>query len=263
MAYHSNALPWFIGYRGSNKEGGWGDWALGRIVEKPCVACAKRRDSCLRVVVNDFGNINLGACVWCKARSVGCSTAQRRGRGGASKAKVKDAEEPKDKRKASEVDSEESEEESLAKNVKLNSVSEEEWEEWEGIQDKGDWPKESGEMRETEEVLEEDEGVRVSSTEPQEKTEEEKEKEQKESRKVRRLERKVRRLERSEQMKDLVYLVRELGSKVDWFAEEVRVSNVLRNRVDREYLEEQRRWYYTDSMANAMDSGEDSERYSV
>jgi hypothetical protein len=56
-----------------------------------------------------------------------------------------------------------------------------------------------------------------------------------------------------------MYLVRELGK----FAEEVRVSNVLRNRADREYLEERRRWYYTDRMANAKDSGEDLERYSV
>jgi hypothetical protein len=42
-----------------------------------------------------------------------------------------------------------------------------------------------------------------------------------------------------------------------------RVSNVLRNRADREYLEERRRWYFSDRMANARDWNEDSERYSV
>jgi superfamily II DNA helicase RecQ len=118
------------------------------------VVCVKHSDSCLHVIVNEFGDIDLGACVWCKARSVCCSTVQRRGRGGASKAKAKDAEEPKDKRKVSEVESEESEVESeeseveseeseveseesevepLAKKVKSsNSIiehSEEEWEE--------------------------------------------------------------------------------------------------------------------------------------
>jgi hypothetical protein len=108
-----------------------------------------RGDSCLRVVVNDFGDIDLGACVWCKARSVACSTAQRQRRVGASKAKAKDAEVPKEvKRKASEVESEDSEEEPLGKKFRSKSIiedseEEEEEEEWEGIQDKGDWPKES------------------------------------------------------------------------------------------------------------------------
>jgi hypothetical protein len=140
--------------------------------------------------VNDYGDIDLGACVWCKARLVGCSTVQRRGCVGASKAKVKDAVEPKEiKRKASEVDSEESEEEPLAKKFKLNSIIEDsEEEEWEGIQDKGDWPKDSGEERETEEVREEVEEVRVSSvseTEGQEKTEEDKEKDKSEAKRAR------------------------------------------------------------------------------
>jgi hypothetical protein len=69
---------------------GWGSWALGAFVEKSCAACRKRSDSCLRVVVDDFGDLDLGACVWCKARSVGCSTAQRHGQGRPSKAKAKE-----------------------------------------------------------------------------------------------------------------------------------------------------------------------------
>jgi hypothetical protein len=57
---------------------------------------------------------------------VGCSTVQRRGRGGVNKAKVKGAEELKEvKRKASEIDSKESEgKEPLAKKVKSRSVIE-------------------------------------------------------------------------------------------------------------------------------------------
>jgi hypothetical protein len=57
--------------------------------------------------------------------------------------------------------------------------------------------------------------------------------------------------------------VRDLGNKVDRFAEEVRVSNVLRNRADREYLEERRRWYFSERLEHARSWNEDSERYSV
>jgi hypothetical protein len=281
MAYHP-ILPRFIGYRGSKREGGYGDWALGRIVEKLCAACTKRGDSCLRVVVNDFGDIDLGACVWCKARSVACSTVQRGGR--TSKAKVKTAEDPKDKRNVSEMDSEESEEELLAKKFKSNSVieeSEEEWEEWDGIQDQEEWPKESGEVQEVDEVREEVEEVweeveevrsrSPSSPEVREKTEEEKEMDKREVKRARkearRSERKARRSERSEEMKDLIHAVVDLGKKVDRFVDEVRVSNALRNRADREDLEERRRWYFSDRVLNAKDwekgSGEDSGRYSV
>jgi hypothetical protein len=166
MAYHPNAGPQFIFYRGSKKDGSWGNWALGQFVEKPCAACKKHGDSCLCVVVDDFGDIDLGACVWCKAHSVSCSTAQRQGRGGVSKAKAKADEEPKEgKRKASEVKQSEDDdgEEPLAKRVKSQSVMEDSEEEWEHILDKGEWPEESCETRETEEVREEDEGVRVSS----------------------------------------------------------------------------------------------------
>jgi hypothetical protein len=147
------------------------------------------------------------------------------------------------------------------KRAKLQCVMEDSEEEWEGILDKGDWPEGSGETRETEEVREEDEGVRASSVseaKSQEKTEEEKQKESRNARReARRMERKARRSERLEQMKDLIYLVGELGSKVDRFAEEVRVSNVLRNRADREYLQERRRWDFPDRMANARDWNED------
>jgi hypothetical protein len=167
------------------------------------VACAKRGDSCLCVVVNDFGDIDLGACVWCKARSVACSTAQRRRRGGPSKAKPKEAEVPKEiKRKVSEVESEDSEEDPLAKKYKLRRAigeREEEWEEWDGIQGE-DWPKELSEIREVEEVREEVEEVRVrsvSETEIREKTEEEREMDKREAKRARkearRSERKARR----------------------------------------------------------------------
>jgi hypothetical protein len=158
LAYHPNAGPRFVGYRGIKKDGtGWAGWSLGWFVEKSCTACTKHGDSCLPVVVNDFGDINLGACVWCKARAVGCNTAQRRGR----QAKAKVAEEPKDnKRKASKADSGASKAEGPSpKKVKSRSVIEESEEEWEGIEDKENGPQASGEGQEAEEVREEVEGV--------------------------------------------------------------------------------------------------------
>jgi uncharacterized protein YoxC len=243
---------------------GWGSWALGSFVEKPCAACKKRGDSCLRVVVDDFGDVDLGACVWCKARSVGCSTAQRRGRGRPSKAKAK--EEPKQKRKASEMESESSEgEEPSPKKARSESVavhSEEEWEEWNGIQEAEEVREEVEEVGEVvEEVRDVTEEVREVTGEVRKVDKEEAKRARKE---VRRWERKMRRWERSEDMKDLIHAVIDLGKKVDRFAEEVRVSNVLRNRADREYLEERRRWYISSRMENARGlSDEDSEMYSA
>jgi hypothetical protein len=183
-----------------------------------------------------------------------------------------DAEEVK--RKASEVESKDSEEEPLAKKFKSNSVIEdnkEEWEEWEGVQDKGDWPKDLGEERETEEVREVTEEVREVTEEVWEVTEEvwevTEEVREMDKREVKKARKEARRSERSEEIKDLIHAVRDLGNKVDRFAEEVRVLNVLRYRADREYLEERRRWYFSDRMLDAKDwekgLGEDSERYSV
>jgi hypothetical protein len=240
---------------------GWAGWSLGRFIEKSCTVCTKRGNSCLRVVVNDYGDIDLGACVWCKARSVGCNTAQRRGR----RAKVKVAKEPKDsKRKASEVDSGATEAKGPSpKKVKSRSVIEDSEEEWEGIEDKENGPQASGEGQEAEEVREEVEGVQEGVEEVQEEvTEEVREMGKREAKRVRRearrSERRARRSERSDRMDELIDVMRDLGDKVDKFAEEVRVSNVLSNRADREYLEE-RRWYFSDRMLHARDWQEDSD----
>jgi hypothetical protein len=158
---------------------------------------------------------------------VGCSTVQRRGQGRPSKEKVK--EEPKQKRKVSGIDSEASEgEKPLSKKAKSRSIiedSQEEWEEWNGIQ-------------ETEEVWE---GVDVVREEVTEEIREMDKREAKRARReARRWERKARRSEWSEKMDELIDAVMELGDRVEKFAGEVRVSNALRNRADQEYLEERR-----------------------
>jgi hypothetical protein len=145
--------------------------------------------------------------------------------------------------------------------VESGSIIEDSEEEWEGIQDKGDWPKASGEGQEAETVREEDAEVREVMAEVRGVDKREAKRARKE---VRRWERKVRRSERSEEMKDILHAVIDLGKKVDRFAEEVRVSNVLRNRADREYLEERRRWYISSRLENARGlSDEDSELYSA
>jgi hypothetical protein len=146
------------------------------------------------------------------------------------------------------MDSEASEgEKPSPKKAKSRSViedSEEEWEEWNGIQ-------------ETEEVRE---GVDVVREEVTEEIWEMGKREVKRARKeARRWERKARRSERSEKMDELIDAVVELGDRVEKFAEEVRVSNALRNRADREYLEERRRWYFSDRLLHVRNWQEDSD----
>lgn len=254
MAYHPEASPIFVMYRSSKKAGGWGGWSLGKHVDNACAACRKRGDSCLRVVVSDHGDVDLGACVWCRTRAVGCSTAQRHRRVGARKSKVES--EPKsDKRKRSEVeDSEDDEgEEPSSKRVKSRSVIEDsDGEDW--LSDReGRAKKDMGQVEIAEEVRESS----VSEAEVQGKTEKDKGKQEaKEARKA-------RRSERSELMREMIMAVRELGSKVDRFADEVRASSILRNRADREYLAERRRERHMERMRNARRlRGEESEESS-
>jgi hypothetical protein len=86
------------------------------------------------------------------------------------------------------------------------------------------------EVKVTEDVLEN------TASEAEVQGETEKDKGKRKAKEVRR----VRRPERSGLMREMILVVRELGSKVDRFADEVRALNVLRNRADREYLEERR-----------------------
>jgi hypothetical protein len=107
------------------------------------------------------------------------------------------------------------------------------------------------------EIAEEVRESSVSEAEVQGKTEKDKGKQEaKEARKA-------RRSERSELMREMIMAVRELGSKVDRFADEVRASSILRNRADREYLAERRRERHMERMRNARRlRGEESEESS-
>ena len=43
---------------------------------KACTMCVKRKNTCLCRVIDVYGDVDLGACVWCQERSVWCSIAQ-------------------------------------------------------------------------------------------------------------------------------------------------------------------------------------------
>ena len=50
-------------------------WLEARVAERICSNCKKRGNSCLRKFVG--GDVDLGACVWCAQRGIGCSISKR------------------------------------------------------------------------------------------------------------------------------------------------------------------------------------------
>src|SRR3979490_2532115 len=76
-------------------------WRNTRSANPPCTNCKKRGNTCLRRVIDLYGDVDLGACIWWSVRGVGCSIKQRmRGARGAGSPKKSSG---KGKRKASEV----------------------------------------------------------------------------------------------------------------------------------------------------------------
>jgi hypothetical protein len=129
-----------------------------------------------------------------------------------------------------------------SKKVKPRSVIEDsDGEDW--LQDREDGvKKDMGQVEIAEEVRESS----VSEAKVREETEKDKGKwKAKEARKM-------RRSERSELMREMIMAVWELGSKVDRFVvDEARASSVLKNRAEREYLEEWRRERHMERLRNA------------
>ena len=52
------------------------NWRNACASEKACMMCVKRNNMCLCRVIDTYGDIDLGACVWCQEGSVWCSIAQ-------------------------------------------------------------------------------------------------------------------------------------------------------------------------------------------
>jgi hypothetical protein len=226
MAYHLNTLPNLIAYRGLKKVGGWGDWALGSTIEK---ACRKHSNTCLHLVPDDFGDMDMGACVWCKTQSVGCSIALHHRQGVVSKERME--EKPRvEKRKVSMVDESKDSEGEVPSPRKVKSckiIVDSKEEEWLGGRE--EWVKRDPETGKSAKEA----WASLPSNAEIEGADKEKDKGKSKVKWV-------RKSERLEVMRELVLPVRELGSKVDRFADEVRVLDVLRNWVDREYLEMRR-----------------------
>src|SRR3979490_571355 len=76
-------------------------WRNARAANPPCTNCKKWGNTCLCRVIDLYGDVDLGACIWCSVRGVGCSIKQQvRGARGAGSPKKSSG---KGKRKASEV----------------------------------------------------------------------------------------------------------------------------------------------------------------
>ena len=80
MRYNIDGSNVFIAYWNASLADSEDDtnWCNARASEKVCVTCVKRSNTCLRRVIDAYGDVDLGACVWCQEQSVRCSIAQDR-----------------------------------------------------------------------------------------------------------------------------------------------------------------------------------------
>ena len=78
MRYNIDRSNVFVAYRNASLTDSKDDtnWHNAHTLEKACATCVKRKNTCLRQVIDVYGNVNLGACVWCQECSVQCSIAQ-------------------------------------------------------------------------------------------------------------------------------------------------------------------------------------------
>ena len=73
------------------------NWRNAHASERACTTCIKRKNTCLRQIIDTYGDIDLRACVWCQERSVQCSIAQQGHAGKSSGKKRKRSEKGKEK----------------------------------------------------------------------------------------------------------------------------------------------------------------------
>ena len=99
MRYNIDGSDVFVAYRNASLTDSEDDsnWHNARALEKACVTCIKRKNTCLRRVIDLYGDVDLGACVWCQEHSVRCSIAQRGRVGKTSGEKRKRSEKGKEK----------------------------------------------------------------------------------------------------------------------------------------------------------------------
>ena len=78
MRYNIDGSNVFVAYRNASLADSEDNtnWRNACASEKACATCVKRKNTCLRRVIDVYGDVNLGACVWCQECSVRCSIAQ-------------------------------------------------------------------------------------------------------------------------------------------------------------------------------------------
>ena len=78
MWYNIDGSNVFVAYRNASLADSEVDtnWHNARASEKACATCVKRKNTCLHWVIDVYGDVDLGACIWCQERSVRCSIAQ-------------------------------------------------------------------------------------------------------------------------------------------------------------------------------------------
>ena len=86
------------------------------------MTCIKQKNTCLHRIIDTYGNIDLGACVWCQEQSVWCSIAQRGQVGKSSGEKRKRSEKGKEKAERTLDEDLSSDEEPLVKKAKVAEV---------------------------------------------------------------------------------------------------------------------------------------------
>ena len=124
MRYNIDGSNIFITYRNASLADSEDvtNWRNARASKKACTMCVKRRNMCLCRVIDIYGNVDLGACVWCQEQSVQCSIAQQ-GRAGKSLGeKRKRSEKGKEKVEGTSDEDESSDEEPLVKKAKVTEV---------------------------------------------------------------------------------------------------------------------------------------------
>ena len=124
MRYNIDGSNVFVAYWNTSLTDSEDDtnWCNARTSKKVCAMCVKRGNTCLCWVIDVYGDVDLGACVWCQERSVRCSIAQRGRAGKTLGEKRKRSEKGKEKAERTEDEDESSDEEPLVKKAKVVKV---------------------------------------------------------------------------------------------------------------------------------------------
>ena len=68
MWYNIDGSNVFVAYRNASLTDSEDDtnWRNTRASEKACATCVKWKNTCLCWVIDVYGDVDLGACVWCQ-----------------------------------------------------------------------------------------------------------------------------------------------------------------------------------------------------